>query len=86
MVLFKDERTGEILKKYDQIDSDLLLSQMRSGSWREVIDELFDATMENPQMYNLKLLSAFAHWGLEEYEAGKSGGKKGGSSLGGWSI
>lgn len=86
MLLFRDTRTGDVLKKEDQIDNELLLRRMQLGNWKEVINELFDAPMDNAQMYNLKVLTAFAHWGLEEYEKGRSGGRTGRSTLRGWNI
>jgi hypothetical protein len=86
MLLFRDPRTGNILKKEDQIDGEILLRRMECGNWKDVINELFDSPMENANIYNLKLMTALAHWGLEEYEKGRSGGRSGGNSLRAWNM
>ena len=86
MLLIRDERTGNIVKKEDQMDGEIQLRRMQCGNWKDVINELLDAPAENGNLYSHKLTTALAHWGLEEYEKGRSGGRAGGSSLRAWNI
>jgi len=90
MFFFKEEHGDSVVigKVDEQIDREILFHWEQCGNWREVIDNLLMEPVEDIRQYSYRILTAFALWGLEEYEGGgfSSGPAMGGGTPGGWNL